>query len=167
MNHAPGETHGANLFDPFTTPQGIWYLLSPGRGLSDPGAAALSHETVSVTATGNTEVVLAALIDQGLGGQLFPVYSFTADSDHQSACIGRCAVIWPLVLTIGRAQAIDGVSSNLVSITVRPDGSHQVAYAGHPLYLFIRDAALPGSAGVAHGSGINAFGGTFNLIQAQ
>lgn len=169
LNHAPGETHGANLFDPFTAPQGVWYLLSPGRGLADPGGATLTRETVSVTATGNSATVLAALEDQGLvaTGQPFPVYSFSADSDHQSACLGRCAVIWPPVLTTKRADAMNGATPNLVGIIVRPDGSHQVTYAGHPLYLFIRDAALPGTPGVAHGSGINAFGGTFNLIPLQ
>jgi predicted lipoprotein with Yx(FWY)xxD motif len=167
LNKAPGETHGANLFDPFTTPPGVWYLLSPGRGLPDPGVATLSNETVSVTATGNSAFVLAALEDQGLGGQLFPVYTFSADSDHQSACLNTCAEIWPPVLTTQHAQVTNGPTSTLVGIIVRPDGSHQVTYAGQPLYLFLRDAALPGTAGVAHGSGINAFGGTFNLIAAQ
>lgn len=167
QNHAPGETHGANLFDPFTNLPGVWYLLSQGRGLPDSGVATLSHETVSVGITGNSAGVLAALLDQGLGGQLFPVYSFSPDSDHDSACTGTCAVIWPPVLTTERAQASDDVTSNLIGTVERPDGTHQVSYAGHPLYLFIRDAALPGSPGVAHGSGITAFGGTFNLIPAQ
>jgi hypothetical protein len=49
----------------------------------------------------------------------------------------------------------------------RPDGSLQVTFGGHPLYLFALDAALPGSPAVAHGSGIRAFGGTFNLIPPQ
>jgi predicted lipoprotein with Yx(FWY)xxD motif len=95
------------------------------------------------------------------------VYTFSADTDHQSACLGRCAVIWPPVLTTERAQASDGASFTLIGSIVRPDGSRQVTYAGHPLYLFIRDAALPGAPGVAHGSAITAFGGTFNLIPPQ
>jgi predicted lipoprotein with Yx(FWY)xxD motif len=49
-------------------------------------------------------------------------------------------------------------------VIVRPDGSHQVTFAGHPLYLFIKDAAAQGTPGVANGSGVKAFGGTFNLI---
>src|SRR5205085_2885010 len=54
LNTEPGDHHGANLFDPFTGPvsgprlQGVWYLLSPGRGLADPGVATLSDATVSV-----------------------------------------------------------------------------------------------------------------------
>jgi len=46
LNTEPGQTHGANLFDPFTNLPGIWYLQSPGRGLADPGVTTLSHETV-------------------------------------------------------------------------------------------------------------------------
>jgi predicted lipoprotein with Yx(FWY)xxD motif len=168
LNQAPGDTFGANLFDPFTNLPGVWYLLSQSRGLPNPGVATLSHETVSVTPSGNSAVVLAALLDQGLGGQLFPVYSFSADAAHESACLGLCAVIWPPVLTTEHPRANDGVANNLVGIVERPDGTHQVTYAGHPLYFFIRDAAFPpGTPGVAHGSGITAFGGTFNLILAQ
>ena len=169
LNHAPGETHGANLFDPLTHLPGVWYLLSPGRGLPDPGVATLSHQTVTIEPSGKSVAVLAAVLDQGLGGQLFPVYSFSADSEHESACVDLCAVIWPPVLTTQHPDTMDGVASNQVGIVERPDGTHQVSFAGHPLYLFIRDAALPGSPTVAqaNGSGITAFGGTFNLIQPQ
>jgi predicted lipoprotein with Yx(FWY)xxD motif len=56
------------------------------------------------------------------------------------------------------------VSSKGVGVIVRPDGSHQVTFDRHPLYLFIKDAATQGTPGVANGSGVSAFGGTFNLI---
>jgi hypothetical protein len=42
LNSAPGETHGANLFDPFTNLPGVWYLQSPVAELPDPGVATLS-----------------------------------------------------------------------------------------------------------------------------
>jgi predicted lipoprotein with Yx(FWY)xxD motif len=167
LDTAAGQTHGLNLFDPFTTPQGVWYLLSPGRGLPDTGAANLSNEMVTVTATGHSASVLAGLLDQGSGNQVFPVYTFSTDAGDQSTCQGQCAVNWPPVLTDGRAQASDGANSALIGNIVRPDGSHQVTYAGHPLYFFIKDATLPHAPGVAHGSGITAFGGTFNLIPPQ
>lgn len=178
LNKAPGETHGANLFDPATTPAGVWYLLSPGRGLPDPGVALLSPETLTVTIKGisHSASVLTAFEDQGLvpatptapAGLPFPVYTFSADSDHQSACLGQCAVVWPPVLTTQRAQAINGADPNLVGIIVRPDGSHQVTYAGHPLYLFRNDAVFPGTPVVAKGQGLGGgFGGTFSLIPPQ
>jgi predicted lipoprotein with Yx(FWY)xxD motif len=164
LNHAPGDAHGANLFDPFTTPQGVWYLQSPGRGLPDTGDATLSPESVTVKPAGTSASVVAALMDQGTGGQNFPVYTFSADSDHQSACVGQCAVLWPPVLTTDRADPSGGLSSKGVGVIVRPDGSHQVTFDRHPLYLFIQDAATQGTPGVAHGSGVTAFGGTFHLI---
>jgi predicted lipoprotein with Yx(FWY)xxD motif len=167
MNHAPGDTHGANLFDPFTTPVGVWYLLSPGRGVPDPGVASLSQEMVSVASTGRSAVVLTGLMDQGLGGQNFPVYTFSADSDHRSACLDACAVAWPPLLTGSHPQTSGGASANRLGTIQRPDGSHQVTYAGRPVYLFIHDAVLPGNPVVAHGSGITAFGGTFNPIPPQ
>src|SRR5262249_30563399 len=111
--------------------------------------------------------VLAALEDQGLGGQLFPVYTFSADSGHDSACVDLCAVVWPPVLTDGHADAMAPLSSNQAGIIVRRDGTHQVTVNGHPLYLFRKDAGLAGTpapVGVANGSGVNAFGGTFNLV---
>ena len=32
LDERPGETEGANLFDPVTSPTGIWYLVQPSRG---------------------------------------------------------------------------------------------------------------------------------------
>jgi predicted lipoprotein with Yx(FWY)xxD motif len=161
MDPAPGQTNGTNFFDPFTTPQGVWYLLSPGHGLPDPGVANLSKQTVSVSSTGTSATVLTTLLDQGLGGQNLPVYTFSADSGHQSACVGACAVSWPPLLTTSRVP-VSGAG-----LIMRPDGSLQVTFGGHPLYLFARDAVLPGSPRVAHGSGVTAFGGTFYLIPPQ
>ena len=31
LDETPGETEGANLFDPVTSPAGIWYLVNPSR----------------------------------------------------------------------------------------------------------------------------------------
>jgi predicted lipoprotein with Yx(FWY)xxD motif len=167
MDPAPGQTNGANLFDPFITPQGVWYLLTPGRGLPAPADPTLSTQTVSVTSTGKSAVVLNGLVDQGLGGQNVPVYTFSADSVHQSACLGPCAVAWPPLLITARPRLSGAVSGSLVGSIERPDGSRQVTFAGHPLYLFGPDAVLPGSPVVAQGAGITAFGGTFNLIPPQ
>ena len=48
----PGETEGANLFDPVTSPGGTWYLVHPSRGLPAPGQAQLRLETAPVGGTG-------------------------------------------------------------------------------------------------------------------
>ena len=97
------------------------------------------------------------------------LYLFEKDRRGKSACGPACAKFWPPLVSRGTVRAGKGVHTSMLGVARRSDGRRQVTYAGHPLYLFIRDAALPGTpgVGVAHGSGITAFGGTFNLIPAQ
>jgi predicted lipoprotein with Yx(FWY)xxD motif len=97
----------------------------------------------------------------GNGYRLFPVYTFSADHDHQSACTGACAEFWPPLLTDDRPQASNGVDRDQLGVLRRPDGTRQVTFAGQPLYLFVQDAGAPG---VATGAGVNAFGGTFQMV---
>jgi predicted lipoprotein with Yx(FWY)xxD motif len=161
----PGNTNGANLFDNLTVIPGVWHLVSPPRGRAAPGTATLSPETVTVaTSSGtSTETVLSVLMNSNFGNQLFPAYTFSADSGHRSSCTGLCAVFWPPVLTTGRPQATAGLNQHGLGIIVRADGSHQVTWDGHPLYLFVADAGTPGTA---HGQGLGAFfGGTgFHVV---
>ncbi len=39
FDKAPGQTTGANLFDPVTSPPGVWYLVEPSRGRPATGQA--------------------------------------------------------------------------------------------------------------------------------
>jgi predicted lipoprotein with Yx(FWY)xxD motif len=164
MDKAPGEIHGEDLFDGHAVPPGVWYLLTAGRGLPAPGIATLAPEFVTVGSGSSaaTEVVLAALLSDGHGDALFPVYTFSADQPPHIACTGTCAVFWPPLLTARPgAQAAVGVSAAALGTIVRPSGSVQVTYDGRPLYLFVRDASTPGTA---NGNGIMRFGGTFQLV---
>src|SRR5580700_3271205 len=60
LDEVPGETEGADLFDPVTSPAGIWYLVDPSRGHPAPGQAQLRLETAPVGGAGPEETVLAA-----------------------------------------------------------------------------------------------------------
>ena len=62
-DEVPGETEGANLNDPVTTPAGIWYLLNPRGGIPAPGQAELGLETAPLDGTGPVETVLGANMD--------------------------------------------------------------------------------------------------------
>ena len=88
LDETPGQTDGANLFDPVTSPTGTWYLVAPGRGLPAPGRLQMPSETVS----GNE--VLAASMDNDfslLPHGSFPVY--TLSNESANACQRYCDLI--------------------------------------------------------------------------
>jgi predicted lipoprotein with Yx(FWY)xxD motif len=91
----------------------------------------------------------------------YPTYAFSADTATASACTGLCARIWTPVLTSGAPQAASGVDQAALGTIQRPDGSTQVTYNGHPLYLFSPDFSG------TDGQMLSAFGGTFQLMQAS
>jgi predicted lipoprotein with Yx(FWY)xxD motif len=172
FDEAPGETEGANLFDPVTSPTGTWYLVNPSRGRVAPGQAQLQLETAPVDGTGPDETVLAATMNNDFSvfpNASFPVYTLSADSHKghdKSACQGQCALKWPPVLTSKRPQAGPGVDQHALGIIVRPDGTHQVTYNKMPLYLFFKDAYIQGVTGSQgiYGAGLSTPWGVFNTI---
>ena len=128
---------------------------------------------LSATVGNTTETVLSASLigdstPPALASRQFPVYTFSADSAHQSSCTETnvqngnvCSVIWPPLLTKGRPQATGGLDPHGLGIIVRPDGSHQVTWDGHPLYIFVKDALPLTPSGTATGGGLGSlFGGT-------
>jgi len=161
LDETPGQTDGANLFDPVTSPTGTWYLVDPGRGLPAPGRLEMRSETVK-----GSEVLAASmdndfsLLPQGT----FPVY--TLSNRNGQSCEGFCALNWPPVLTSGTPEAGKGVEQRALGVVVRPDGTRQVTFEGKPLYLFIQDAYIPGIAGTRsiNGAGSRTPWGVFNTI---
>lgn len=151
----PGDTVGADLNDPVTTPQGIWYLVNPWRGIPAPGTADLEMETAPVGGTGPEETVLASQMDPDytpFPDTAFPVYTLAGDRSHllglESACQGLCSVSWPPVLTSAWPQAGPGVDPSAIGVTWRPRAGWQVTYHHRPLYLFNGDAYFGGSSPV-------------------
>ena len=183
-----GETEGANVFDPLTSPTGIWYLVEPTRGNPAPGAAQMQLETAPIAGTGQAETVLAATMDQDFtpflptNGGIFPAYTSTprhgsedaarsAGADPTGPCDDLCAQYWPPVLTSGKPQAGTGVDQRALGTIKRPDGTQQVTYNGRPLYLFADDAYIPGlsyNGGPAsiNGAGADTLWGVFNTVPA-
>ena len=173
LDQAPGDTQGANLDDPVTSPAGIWYLVDPRRGTPATGPAQLQLETAPVGGTGPNATVLAARMNNDFSvfpNATFPVYTLGGDHgrSHQSACQGLCAVYWPPLLTSERPEAGPGVDQHALGIIVRPDGSHQVTYDGRPLYLFNNDAYIGPIAGAGtqgiNGAGAHTPWGVFNTL---
>lgn len=178
LDETPGETEGANLFDPVTSPTGIWYLVEPSRGHPATGQARLVLETAPVDGTGSDRTVLAVVMDPNLSiapNTTFPVYILNAHGDedqgnrsgHGVGCREICAAVpWPPVLTSMLAAAGPGIDRQDLGTIVRPDGTHQVTYRGHPVYLFYGDAYLPGATGTQgiFGQGKVTPWGVFNTV---
>jgi predicted lipoprotein with Yx(FWY)xxD motif len=126
-----------------------------GGGAAPPSAS--GPATVSTASNGNLGTIL-------VDSQGRTLYLFQADKGTTSACSGSCASAWPpLTPANGTATAGGGANASLVGTTMRSDGTQQVTYNGHPLYLYIGDT----KAGTASGQGINAFGALWYVVSPQ
>lgn len=82
------------------------------------------------------------------------LYLFEKDRRGRSACAGLCITYWPPLLTNGKSIASRGAKRSLLGSIRRADGSRQVTYAGHALYLFSGDT----KRGQTNGEGLTDFG---------
>jgi predicted lipoprotein with Yx(FWY)xxD motif len=82
------------------------------------------------------------------------LYLFKADVGGKSACTGACASAWPPLVATGKPTAGSQLTAAKLGTTTRSDGTQQVTYNGHPLYLYIGDKK-PGDVA---GQGVTAFG---------
>ncbi|MDE3133429.1 MAG: hypothetical protein KGL15_05130 [Acidobacteriota bacterium] len=153
LDNAPGDTQGANLNDPVTSVDGIWYLVDPSNGTPATGQAKLQFETAAVNGSGPGQTVLGVTMNNDFSvfaNVTFPVYTLSPAGgdgrDRSAACQGACAVYWPPVVTSGAPIAGPGVDRQGFGTIVRPDGSHQVTYHRQPLYLFNQDAYIASTA---------------------
>jgi predicted lipoprotein with Yx(FWY)xxD motif len=130
---------------------GAGCLLIAGVGASAahtaraPAAVVAKAPTVALRSTH-----LGKILVSGANGHT--LYLSTGDRKNKSNCTGQCAAIWPPLLVKGKPRAGSGVSAAKLGEIVRGN-SHQVTYAGHPLYTFSSDS----SAGQTSGEGVAGF----------
>ncbi len=108
---------------------------------SAPTSDTATFEGDGVELTGKGAIELAdsefgEILVQGGG---FTVYLTEADTGSTSTCLDTCADAWPPLT--GEVEVGEGVDAALLGTTTRPDGSEQITYNGHPLYLFSGDTA--------------------------
>jgi predicted lipoprotein with Yx(FWY)xxD motif len=124
-----------------------------GSGQTSPStAAAATAATLGVGKTG-----LGNVLVNSAGHTL---YLFEKDQNGRSACEGTCAGYWPPLISKGQPMALRGLNQALVGTTARADGTKQVTYAGHPVYMFVQDA----KAGQTNGEGLTDFGGAWDAL---
>ena len=124
-------------------PVAVLALAGSGAG---PAGAAAKPATVVVAKTD-----LGKVLVNSRGRTL---YLFKKDTGTQSECSGACAANWPPLRAKSAPLAGTGAKASLVGTTTRSDGTSQVTYKGHPVYLFSGDQ----KAGQTNGEGLNAFG---------
>ncbi len=169
----PASFFGANFYEtvqPLPPWNTAWFLISPW-GTPATGPATLETESPQAGTTySSTE--LGAVMLPGTGGATVSVYSFSRDFPLQQLLRGVCDRVHP-VAHCGTPVLGVGVNPSAVGVIWRADGTQQVTYNGHPLYIYDQEQPLVnpgpppslvtnGSAG--NGDGVRAFGGTFSLV---
>ena len=164
FDRGPGQITGEGWDEPMLPPwHGQWWVVNPSGSFQEWSQTLTS----SILANGST-TALSALMQTGAGFHAFPLYAFSADSPSKSACVAACARVFEPLLTTG-TPGLEGsaVTGALGSIT-RADGTKQVTYKGHPLYLYGHEgiAMVRGRGFVTQGNGNNKVvgGGTFTLV---
>ena len=124
--------------------------------------------TASSPATGGpppTDGVVNMATHASLGAHLtdsrgHALYLWVADTAGTSTCAGACATTWPPLTVTGSPKAGSGVDAAKLGTVARPDGTTQVTYDKHPLYLYASDA----TAGDVNGQGSTSFGAAWWLV---
>jgi predicted lipoprotein with Yx(FWY)xxD motif len=116
-----------------------------------------ASSTTAATSSGSPPTVRvenSALGEILVDAQGRTLYLFKADSRGVSACDGACAAAWPPLLAHGNPRVAGGANLSLLSTIQRTGGARQLAYNGHPLYLYAGDQ----KPGDVNGQGVTAFG---------
>ena len=126
-------------------------------GYGAPIAPKASTRTTAAATVGVRNTSLGRVIVDGRGRTL---YLFEKDTSRRSACSGQCAQFWPPLLTHGAPVARVGAKQSLLGKIRRADGTQQVTYAGHPLYLYVGDSR----PGQTNGEGSQEFGAGWDAL---
>jgi predicted lipoprotein with Yx(FWY)xxD motif len=131
-------------------------------------ATASNQSSYAPPATGSTSsAAQAALITTkrgklgtilAYGPKRLTVYLFEADKAGASSCSRECASVWPPVS--GHPQASGAAVPSRLGTVTRADGTVQVSYNGHPLYLY----AIDKDNGDAYGQGLKSFGASWYVL---
>jgi predicted lipoprotein with Yx(FWY)xxD motif len=102
---------------------------------------------------------LGKILVDGSGQTL---YLWEADKGSKSMCDGGCAAAWPPLTTSGKPVAGAGITSGKLGTTKRTDGTTEVTYNGHPLYLYAGDTA----PGQVNGQASDQFGAEWYVMSS-
>ena len=130
-------------------------------------ASCVGGQVSSLTSPPTTDASFSLTIQRSPAGPILAtgtgatLYDFAPDTPTHSACLNAgCVYQWPPLLVSSATQVGPGVHRALVGTLKRPNGSTQLSYNGHPLYLYVRDT----KAGVITGQAIDQDGGSWYVL---
>jgi predicted lipoprotein with Yx(FWY)xxD motif len=129
-----------------------------GGGATAAAPPKTTNKTAATVGVANTSVGKILVDSRGRS-----LYLFKADTATKSACTGACAAAWPPLLAHGKPTGAGGATASLLGTATRADGSQQVTYNGHPLYLFADDQ----NPGDVEGQGVTAFGAAWFVLSTE
>ena len=133
---------------------------STGGGYGYGAPAASTTTTMPSTGSATVASRMTSLGQILVDGNGMTIYLFEKDKGTTSMCDASCAQFWPPVTTSGAPKAGSGVTAAKLGTTKRADGTTEVTYNGHPLYLYTGDK----SPGDVTGQGLNAFGALWYVV---
>jgi predicted lipoprotein with Yx(FWY)xxD motif len=131
-----------------------------GGGSDDAASAATPATTAmdqAATVSTSKDAELGTILVDSKGRTL---YLFEKDTGTTSECNGACAAAWPPLMATGMPTVDGGAKASLIGTTQRSDGSQQVTYNGHPLYLFASDT----KPGDTKGQDVHGFGAGWYVL---
>lgn len=128
---------------------------SAGPAPAPSSAAGAAPAAAGATSAGPVSAAVAASVDVKMGplGKHLTdaagktLYIYTPDTSSASSCYGTCIANWPAFVTDGAPQAGAGATASMLGTSPRTDGTTQVTYNGHPLYLFNGDKSAGDTSG--------------------
>jgi predicted lipoprotein with Yx(FWY)xxD motif len=139
---------------------GIAACGSSGSNNTSPQSPSSSTPAQSAKLSGTVDAATSGLGKILVNSRGRSLYLFQGDTGMKSACSGACAAAWPPLLASGKPSVGGGVQASLIGTSKRSNGTEQVTYNGHPLYLFTGDQ----SAGQTNGQGSTAFGASWYVL---
>lgn len=131
-------------------------------------AACINGENVTtLSSPPTTDLSLTLTLQKSPAGPILAtgggntLYDFVPDTPTHSACVNDgCVFQWPPLLAQGPVRVEKGLDPALIGTLKRPDGSTQLSYGGHPLYLYARDI----TPGMVTGQAIDQNGGLWYVL---
>ena len=170
--------HPLYLFDPVSepfTPQGEGYIetskpLAPWHGywflVSAAGNFAPPRATLEQGVLSDGVKVLSVIMDENVSPLDVTLYTSREDRSANIVCSHSCSLTWIPLLTYGPPAAGRGVDDRLVGTRRLTNGTEQVTYQGHPLFLYAKERVfltptlhLKSSGTAGNGEGLPAPGG--------